>query len=107
MRECVAWHSHVLTVTSPSPQRAKRLNLTAANASCANRQPNAEMQPNAKARTMCRFLTSRPQFFARTRAAMKHRLREGAADCQFDWQTRARRPRNLAEPDFREAAQGF
>lgn len=57
MRECVAWHSHVLTVTNPSPQRANRLNLTAANASCANRQLNA------KTRTTYRFFTCTPNLF--------------------------------------------
>jgi hypothetical protein len=57
MRELAAWHSHVLTVTSPSPQWANRLNLTAANASDASRQLNSE------ARTINRVFTSTPQFF--------------------------------------------
>jgi len=70
MRECVAWHSHVLTVTNPSPQRANRLNLTAANASCANRQLNA------KTRTMYRFFTCTPNLFP----------------CRGTTQTKQRRP---------------
>ena len=73
MREFVAWHSHVLTVTSPSPQWANRLNLTAANASDASRQPNSE------ARTINRVFTATPQFFpARMRF---HGMKETTQRC--------------------------
>ena len=58
MREVLAWHSHVLTVTSPSPQWGNRLNLMAANASDASRQFDS------KTRAMNSFFTSTPQFFA-------------------------------------------
>jgi hypothetical protein len=61
MREFAAWHSHVFTVTSPSPQWANRLNLTAACASCANKQPNA------KAKAINRVITSAPRSFPRQR----------------------------------------
>ena len=61
MRELLAWHSHVLTVTSPSPQWGNRLNLMAANASDASRQVNA------KARAMNSLFTSTPQCFPQTR----------------------------------------
>src|SRR5215469_2057656 len=37
MREFLAWHSQVFTVTRPSPQWAKRLNWMAASAFCASR----------------------------------------------------------------------
>ena len=61
MRELLAWHSHVLTVTSPSPQWGNRLNLTAANASGASRELNT------KARATSRLFTSNPNFSTQTR----------------------------------------
>src|SRR6516225_9888438 len=41
MRELLAWHSQVFTVTRPSPQWAKRLNWMAAIAFCASRKVDA------------------------------------------------------------------
>ena len=83
MRELLAWHSHVLTVTSPSPQWGNRLNLMAANASDASRQFDS------KTTAMNSLLTSTPQFLlrraldgAQTRYMEWHRLRKDAADCQ-------------------------
>ena len=41
MRELLAWHSQVFTVTRPSLQWAKRLNWMAANAFCVSRKVDA------------------------------------------------------------------
>src|SRR6516162_4614354 len=41
MRELLAWHSQVFTVTRPSPQWAKPLNTTAPSAFCASTRADA------------------------------------------------------------------
>jgi hypothetical protein len=93
MREFVAWHSHVLTVTSPSPQWANRLNLTAANASCAKRLQNI------KARAISRVFTSTPQCFpARMRFhGMKETTQRRGAMPVLAWGRLRRSRANLAD----------